>query len=297
MSDFDNFKNLVTTKFSSGDLSVHVKPPAKESFINIITYHELGFDARSCWEPFLNHPDAKDLVDKATIYHITAPGQGPKDKDYKPFFESDGPYPSLDLLAKQVGEVVEHFGLKSWFGLGAGAGANILLRYAAQDQERCSGLYLISPLVQQASWAEWGFKKFAEMSMVHGLPSFVQSQLISTYFSAKTASENPDLIKATTKHMETEVNAINFGLLLQAYVDRTDLKTVITQDTFAIPTLLCTGDKTQHTEKVMDAIPCFQPDKISHLELPNAGDMCHLEYPFEVVRSLKLMLAGTGRLL
>eukprot|EP00040_Diaphanoeca_grandis_P020230 m.107580 g.107580 ORF g.107580 m.107580 type:complete len:318 (-) comp27807_c1_seq3:104-1057(-) len=283
-------KEVLQTKF--GDLTVHVQPAAQDTYVNIITYHEIGLDSQACWETLFNHPAAKELNEKATIYHITAPGQGAKDPDY----QSELGYPSMDQLATQVGDVVNHFKLNRWVGMGAGAGANILLRYAATDQQRCLALCLMSPLVRQASWSEWGFKKVSdmEMSMVHGLPTFVQNQLINTYFSVKTVNENVDLVNVTKKYMETEMNAVNFGWFLQSYVDRTDLTLEITRKNFRVQTLICTGGNTIHTEEVMEALPCFPVDKIDHIEVFHVGDLIHLEQPFEVLRGFKLMLAGLG---
>jgi len=293
--EFDAPWNTQVIQTKLGGLTVNVQPSQKVSYLNIVTYHEVGLNAQSCFEGFLNHPDASILKEKCTFYHITAPGQGPKEIDYKP----EVAYPTMDELADQVGEVIEHFKLKRWVGMGAGAGANILLRYANNDQQRCLGLTMMAPLLATSTWLEWGFKKVADTqtSFTSGMPAFILDQLVNTYFSVKTVNECTDLVQVTKDYMSKEINAWNFGYFLAAYVDRTDLTQVIRPESFRVPTLILSGGNTIHTDTVCEGFPSFNASKMSHLEIFHVGDMCHLEQPFEVIRSFKLFIAGMGIIL
>lgn len=45
-------------------------------------------------------------------------------------------YPTMEDLSEQISDVVLHFNLKSFTGLGVGVGANILVRYALAHPEK-----------------------------------------------------------------------------------------------------------------------------------------------------------------
>lgn len=68
-------------------------------------------------------------------------------------------YPTMDELAAQIDYVMTHFGLKSFIGFGVGAGANILARFALNNQDKVSALCLINCVSTPAGWIEWGYQK------------------------------------------------------------------------------------------------------------------------------------------
>lgn len=65
----------------------------------------------------------------------------------------------MDELAAQLDYVMTHFGLKSFIGFGVGAGANILARFALNNQDKVSALCLINCVSTPAGWIEWGYQK------------------------------------------------------------------------------------------------------------------------------------------
>ena len=45
-------------------------------------------------------------------------------------------YPTIEELSEQISDVMLHFNLKTFIGLGVGVGANILVRFALSHPER-----------------------------------------------------------------------------------------------------------------------------------------------------------------
>src|SRR5438045_1406522 len=66
---------------------------------------------------------------KFCIYNINAPGQ---EMDAKAL-PDDYIYPNMDQLAGIVADIQEHFKFTSFIGVGVGAGANVMLRYAVSQ--------------------------------------------------------------------------------------------------------------------------------------------------------------------
>lgn len=65
----------------------------------------------------------------------------------------------MDELADQIGFVLGHFGLRSVIGLGVGAGANVLARFAIMRPQHVELLCLVNCTSTQAGWIEWGYQK------------------------------------------------------------------------------------------------------------------------------------------
>merc|ERR1712100_97800 len=110
--------------------------------------------------------------------------------------------------------------MKYWYGIGAGAGANLFLRFTEKKRRTgCQGLLLMSPLIFKSGWMEWGFKKVtnAQMTFASEIPEFVLNQMVQTYFSPDTINNNIDLVNVTKKYMAEEINPINFSNFLSSY--------------------------------------------------------------------------------
>ena len=156
LHDTRNFVNLIdesNVETSRGNIHVSVQGTrGKPAFV---TFHDIGQNHTSAFLGFFNFHQVRPLLEHFCVYHIDAPGQEEGSPQLAPEFI----YPSMVELAELVGEVVDHFGLKSFIGFGNGAGANVLSRYALKHPERVEGLILVNCVSTTAGWIEWGYQK------------------------------------------------------------------------------------------------------------------------------------------
>ena len=97
----------------------------------------------------------ESVLSRFRILHITLPGQGPRHHT----LSSDLGYPGLDSLARLTAAVLAHYKVTSCVGLGAGLGANILLRLGIQKKQMLDGLILLNTTAQTKGWSEWVYHK------------------------------------------------------------------------------------------------------------------------------------------
>jgi pimeloyl-ACP methyl ester carboxylesterase len=144
-------KEEINTKYGK----LHVTLHGTEGKPAIITFHDIGQNHVSAFQSFLNCAEMLPILQYFTIYHIDAPGQ----QDGAVQFPETFLYPSIDDLAEMVCDVVAHFKLKSFVGLGIGAGASILCRYGLKYPQLVDGLLLINCFSGKSGWVEWGYEK------------------------------------------------------------------------------------------------------------------------------------------
>ena len=71
-------------------------------------------------------------------------------------FAGDYEYPSMEQLAEQVQEVLNHFKIAKYIGIGVGMGANILTRHGLAYPERVDCMMLINTWTSKAGWVRLG---------------------------------------------------------------------------------------------------------------------------------------------
>ena len=104
---------------------------------------------------FFNYPEMRSLLHRFCVLHVTAPGQ----EDGAERMADGLSYPTMDELAAQVTEVLDHFRVRRYVGLGVGLGANVLLRHALSSPERVDSLAVVNATCQAGGWIEWAYQK------------------------------------------------------------------------------------------------------------------------------------------
>ena len=82
----------------------------------------------------------QEIAEGFPIFHINAPGQ----EDGAPTLPADYEYPSMEQLAEQVQEVLNHFKIVKYIGIGVGLGSNVLTRHALSYPERVECMMLVN---------------------------------------------------------------------------------------------------------------------------------------------------------
>ncbi|CAI9577336.1 unnamed protein product, partial [Staurois parvus] len=121
----------------------------------ILTYHDIGLNHKSCFNALFSCEDMHEITQHFSVCHVDAPGQ----HEGAPSFPSGYVYPSMDQLAEMLPGVVQQLGLRSVIGMGIGAGAYILTRFALNHPTMVEGLVLININPCAEGWMDWAATK------------------------------------------------------------------------------------------------------------------------------------------
>ncbi len=83
----------------AGGCKVTVARAGDPSRPAVLTYHDLGLNYVSNFQAFFNYPEMREILQRFCVYHVNAPGQ----EDGAEAFKEDFEYPTMDVLAEQVG--------------------------------------------------------------------------------------------------------------------------------------------------------------------------------------------------
>lgn len=97
----------------------------------------------------------KSILQNFCVIHVNAPGQEENAESMDEGFE----YPTMEELAEQINDVINHLSIVKYVGIGVGFGGNVLIRHALQYPERVDCLVVVNTLVTAGGWIEWGYQK------------------------------------------------------------------------------------------------------------------------------------------
>ncbi|RWS06826.1 Protein NDRG3-like protein [Dinothrombium tinctorium] len=262
----------------------------------ILTYHDIGMNYVANFEGFFNFTDNKILLQSFAVFHINAPGQ---ETDRLPIgFE----YPTMDQLASQVQDVLNHYNIKSFIGFGQGLGANVLSRLALLIPDSVDGLFLINPQFSKSSWSEWFYQKKNIRSLVSenssaSLPLSMQDYLMWYHFGRESeereesSNEIMDIFREFYKGMS--LNPYNLGLLIDSYIKRAAIAIERNGRNFKCQILVMTGALSPQLEDTVNVISRLDPKNSSWMKISGCG-MVLQEKPHKVAEALRLFLQGLG---
>lgn len=262
----------------------------------IITYHDIGLNFQSNFQAFFNFQDMKLLCETFCVLNVHAPGQ----EDKASPLPNDYQFPTMDQLALQVDSVCKYFGVTGFVGLGVGAGANVLSRYALQFPEQVDGLFLIHPTSTQASWTEWFYQKWniyqLSATPVQNFGQSMQDYLMWHHFGNVTEDRCRDLIEVYKSYFNGHNHkANNLAMFLNSYLSRTDLQIERTdpEKNFKCSVLVLCGSLSPHVDDTVTMNGRLNPQNSTWMKLSGCG-MVLEEQPHKVSEALRLFLQGLG---
>jgi pimeloyl-ACP methyl ester carboxylesterase len=268
----------------------------------IITYHDIGLNHVSNFQAFFNYIDIKLLLQSFCVFHINAPGM----EDNAPQLPDNFNYPTLDQLAEQIANVCKFYSIKSFIGLGVGAGANILSRFALHNPDSVDGLFLINPTSTQSTWTEWLYQKLNVYYLgsfnnngannMSSFPQSTQDYLMWHHFGKVTDERNRDLIEIYRNYFTGKtINARNLALFIDSYIKRTDLGIVRgdKERNFKCSILVLCGAFSPHVEDTITMNSRLDPTNSTWMKLSDCG-MVLEEQPAKVSEAFRLFLQGLG---
>ena len=83
----------------------------------------------------------------------------------------------------QVNDVINHFGIDRFVGIGVGLGANVLIRHVLKYPQRVYSLMIINAGCNAPGWIEWGYQKINISQLrQHGMTQSVINYLLWHHF-------------------------------------------------------------------------------------------------------------------
>uniref|UniRef100_A0A7N9AW95 N-myc downstream regulated 1a n=1 Tax=Mastacembelus armatus TaxID=205130 RepID=A0A7N9AW95_9TELE len=200
-------------------------------------------------------------------------------------------YPSMDQLSETLPLVLKHFGLKSVIGMGIGAGAYILTRFALDYPNMVEGLVLININPCAEGWMDWAAHKIS--GWTHAMPDMIISHL----FGKEEIHHNHDLIGTYRHHILNDMNQFNLHLFVKSYESRRDLEIErpvpgSNVRTLKCPSLLVVGDSSPAVEAVVECNTKLDPTKATLLKVKRTVPLC--PPPGKLTEAFKYFIQGMG---
>jgi pimeloyl-ACP methyl ester carboxylesterase len=256
----------------------------------LLTYHDLGLNYVSNYQAFFNYPDMKEITQSFCVFHINAPGQ----EEGAAAFTEEYEYPSMEQLAEQIQEVLNHFSLVRYIGVGVGLGANVLVRHALAYPERVDSLMLVNTQTTTAGWVEWGWQK-RNVSHLRstGVTQQVLDYLLWHHLGQDYTERSHDLVNVYKHYFEKDVQGINLAKLVEQYIWRTDIPLDRQGATLEVPVLNLVGIHSPFTDDTVTLNGRLAPSKTSWIKIQEAA-MVLEEQPGKVCEAFRLFLQGQG---
>ncbi|KAM7373075.1 hypothetical protein PAMP_007956 [Pampus punctatissimus] len=255
----------------------------------ILSFHDIGLNHKTCWNTLFNHEDMSEIMQHFAVCHVDAPGQHEGANTFSTGYE----YPSMDQVSETLPLVMKHFGLKSVIGLGIGAGAYILTRFALDYPNMVEGLVLININPCAEGWMDWAAHKIS--GWTHAEPDMIITHL----FGKEEIHHNQDLIATYRHHILNDMNQFNLHLFVKSYESRRDLEIErpvpgSNVRTLKCPSLLVVGDSSPAVEAVVECNTKLDPTKTTLLKMADCGGMPQVDQPAKLTEAFKYFIQGMG---
>lgn len=258
----------------------------------LITYPDVALNYMSCFQGLFFCPEASSLLfHNFCVYHIDAPGH----ELGAAAISSNLPVPTVDDLAEQVAEVLDHFGLHEVICMGVTAGAYILTLFSIKYRERVAGLILVSPLCREPSWTEWFYNKvMINLFYFYGFCGVVKEALLQRYFSEElrsTQSGKSDIVQACRRLLD-ERQSKNVMRFLEAIDKRHDLSEGLKK--LRCRTLIFVGENSPFHQEALHMNAVMDRRYNALVEVQVCGSLVTEEQPHAMLIPIEYFLMGYG---
>uniref|UniRef100_A0A8C2TMA0 NDRG family member 4 n=1 Tax=Coturnix japonica TaxID=93934 RepID=A0A8C2TMA0_COTJA len=259
-----------------GLLHVVIRGSPKGNRPAILTYHDVGLNHKLCFNAFFNFEDMQEITQHFAVCHVDAPGQQAGASQFPQGYQ----YPSMDQLAAMLPSVVQHFGFKYVIGIGVGAGAYVLAKFALIFPDLVEGLVLMNIDPNGKGWIDWAAAKLS------GLTSTLPDTVLSHLFSQEELVNNTELVQSYRQQIGSVVNQFNLQLFLNMYNRARSPARALTVPVPSLisscPVMLVVGDNAPAEEGVVECNSKLDPTNTTFLK------------PGKLTEAFKYFLQGMG---
>uniref|UniRef100_A0A3Q3BK42 Protein NDRG2 n=1 Tax=Kryptolebias marmoratus TaxID=37003 RepID=A0A3Q3BK42_KRYMA len=264
-----------------GDVHCVMTGTVKPNRPVILTLPDVGLNHKSCYESLFTHEDMQEIVRHLPVCHVEAPGQHEGAKTLPAVYT----YPSMEQISEMLPDVLKHFGLRSVVGMGVGAGAYILAKFAVSFSLFCC-LNASQSVLQITDWT-------------HTLPD----KILTHMFGKDEIQTNHELVATYRHYITTTMNQSNVSQFLRSYnsrsaleMERPPLGANTNVKTLTCSTLLVVGDNSPAVEAVVECNSKLNPTKTTFLKMADCGGLPQVDQPAKVIEALKYFIQGMGHL-
>lgn len=271
----------------------------------LLTYHDVGMNHRWCFSRLVHGLNGAGMLGPTVaVVHVDAPGH--EDGATKPVGASMAGV-SVEGLAQQLHAVVQQLELKRFLGVGIGAGANVLLRYASDHPSQCHGLVLMNPTALEPTRCEsWALGKVLFYSGVLGLREPAVWEMAKVHFSGRALACKA-LPRAFAKTYRQPVEWDNKQWYLAAFRARDALGVTRLKALKHVPIVCFSAWESAGVSFVANRYPEEDADalvnllvlegghsRVSHIRVRGCGAQLAEERAEEILGPIQLFAAGLG---
>ncbi|XP_035569488.1 protein NDRG4 isoform X9 [Canis lupus baileyi] len=272
-----------------GLLHVVIRGSPKGNRPAILTYHDVGLNHKLCFNTFFNFEDMQEITKHFVVCHVDAPGQQVGASQFPQGYQ----FPSMEQLAAMLPSVVQHFGFKYVIGIGVGAGAYVLAKFALIFPDLVEGLVLMNIDPNGKGWIDWAATKLS------GLTSTLPDTVLTHLFSQEELVSNTELVQSYRQQIGNVVNQANLQLFWNMYNSRRDLDinrpgTVPNAKTLRCPVMLVVGDNAPAEDGVVECNSKLDPTTTTFLKMADSGGLPQVTQPGKLTEAFKYFLQGMG---
>uniref|UniRef100_A0A8B9V0D9 Protein NDRG4 n=1 Tax=Anas zonorhyncha TaxID=75864 RepID=A0A8B9V0D9_9AVES len=181
-----------------GLLHVVIRGSPKGNRPAILTYHDVGLNHKLCFNTFFNYEDMQEITKHFVVCHVDAPGQQAGASQCPGAHR----FPIRASLLSRFKYVI---------GIGVGAGAYVLAKFALIFPDLVEGLVLMNIDPNGKGWIDWAAAKLS------GLTSTLPDTVLSHLFSQEELVNNTELVQSYRQQIGSVVNQFNLQLFLNMY--------------------------------------------------------------------------------